>query len=160
MLTQVFLHGVVHSLKQAESLPPIFTRWVSQSVKQSLHSFLEAVKPEWCEAACENVIACLLVRNISVWFTASLCPEIPPFNSWMRMCLWRVRVSAPSDRSACHFTSRVTLHISAVCTGFLQQVPSPTRTQYVSDVVVVIRLNHWCLVFCLFLLIVDRVEGF
>ena len=41
------------------------------------------------------------------------------------------RVSAPSDQSACHFAFRVTLHISAACTGFLQQVPSPTSTQYV-----------------------------
>lgn len=107
------LHGVVHSLKQAQSLPPIFTRWVSQSVKQSLHSFLEAVKPEWCEAACENVIACLLVRNISVWFTLSLCPEIPPFNSWMR--LWRVWVSAPSDHFclSLHFQSHSS-HLSGL----------------------------------------------
>ena len=40
-----------------------------------------------------------------------------------RCAIWSVCLSL--------FTFRVTLHISVACTGFLQQVPSPTSTQYV-----------------------------
>lgn len=40
-------------------------------------------------------------------------------------------VHLPSDWCVCCFISRIPLHSSVACTGFLQQVPSPTSTQYV-----------------------------
>lgn len=133
MLTQVFLHDFVHSLKQPE-FPHLLQRWVSLSVKQSLHSLPDEREPKRRETVRENACACFVVKTLSVWFTASFYPEIPPEErAWLvfvpvpfNMC-----VNMPSDRHACHFTFRVTLHISVACMGFLQQVPSPTSTQYV-----------------------------
>lgn len=69
-----------------------------------------------------------------------------------------VRVSVPSDQSVCPFTFRVTLHISVACTGFLQQVPSPTSTQYVPLKYVLQSMLPWwsdlttsVFIFCLIL---------
>lgn len=73
---------------ETSRIPPIFSIWVSSSLKQSLHSLPDEVKPKWCETACENVCACFMVKKVSVWFTVGLCPEIPPNNSSMCMCLW------------------------------------------------------------------------
>lgn len=42
-----------------------------------------------------------------------------------------VHVVSQPDQSDYRSVSRVTRHISAACTGSLQQVPSPTSTQYV-----------------------------
>lgn len=64
----------------------------------------------------------------------SLCPEFPLMNREINakkkekqeLCMcWHGLISLTDS------ASRVTRHIPAACTGFLQQVPTPTSTRYV-----------------------------
>lgn len=116
VLTQVFLPDVVHSLKQPE-FPHLLQRWVSLSVKQSLHSQPGEDEPKWCEAECENACACFIVKKVSVWFTVSLCPEPPPDESStcvsLRVCVCECLCAIWSSCLSLHFQSHSS-HLSGL----------------------------------------------